>query len=142
MWLQRPWLLSISRIRQARLWLERLWLIDKSHPTGAFVARKGVAYRQVLSQLLGLLRHLRNNYHSVLKHKHRFDSTLMYKRSLYFGSAGVHSNQDPKWCAKNRGIYGFLGPSWVVITYITCPPGIGCLRRIWLSWVSCSLFPI
>ena len=23
---------------------------------------------------------------------------------------------------KNRGIYGFLGPSWVLITYIICPP--------------------
>ena len=24
---------------------------------------------------------------------------------------------------KNRGIYGLLGPSWVLITYIICPPG-------------------
>ena len=23
---------------------------------------------------------------------------------------------------KNRGIYGFLGPSWVLITYNICPP--------------------
>ena len=25
---------------------------------------------------------------------------------------------------KNRGICGFLGPSWVLITYNVCPPGI------------------
>ena len=25
---------------------------------------------------------------------------------------------------KNRGMYGFLGTSWVLITYNTCPPGI------------------
>ena len=26
---------------------------------------------------------------------------------------------------KNWGVYGFLGPSWVLITYIICPPGNG-----------------
>ena len=25
---------------------------------------------------------------------------------------------------KNRGIYGFWGPSWVLITYNICPPGL------------------
>ena len=36
--------------------------------------------------------------------------------------AGVHSNQDLIWCVKKRGIYGVLGPSWVLITYNICPP--------------------
>ena len=35
---------------------------------------------------------------------------------------------------KNRGIYGFLGTSWVLITM--APRKIGCLRRIWLGQVS------
>ena len=31
---------------------------------------------------------------------------------------------------KNRGIYGFLGPSWVLITYNICPPVIAQIRGL------------
>ena len=27
---------------------------------------------------------------------------------------------------ENGGIYGFLRPSWVLITYNICPPGMSC----------------
>ena len=36
---------------------------------------------------------------------------------------------------KNRGIQGFLGTLWVLITMV--PRKIGCLRRIWVGQVSC-----
>ena len=41
---------------------------------------------------------------------------------------------------KNWGIYGFLGPSWVLITYNICPPvivfelGYGGWCNIWRTW--------
>ena len=31
---------------------------------------------------------------------------------------------------KNRGIYGFLSTSWVLITYNVCPPGIDWSWRV------------
>ena len=30
---------------------------------------------------------------------------------------------------KNRGVYGFFGPSWVLITYTICPPEIDGIGR-------------
>ena len=40
--------------------------------------------------------------------------------AIFYCIAGVHSNQDLIMC-KNRGVYGFLGTSRVLITYM-CPP--------------------
>ena len=46
----------------------------------------------------------------------------------------VHSNQDLTWCVKKGSIYGFWGPTWVLITYNICPPGIGDISIIRTRW--------
>ena len=45
------------------------------------------------------------------------------KSPCIYGGAHDIRNQDVVWCVKIGGMYGCLGPSWALITYIICLPG-------------------
>ena len=52
---------------------------------------------------------------------------------------GDHSNQDLRSALKPIYSPFFTNHIW---SWLLCPPVIGFLRKNWLGWVSCTLFPI
>ena len=53
---------------------------------------------------------------------------------------GGHINQDPPYTQKP--IYYTFFASYIWSLLLRSPVIVGCLRGIWLGYVSCSLFPI
>ena len=56
-------------------------------------------------------RHITWNYYLIIIYTPAYDNFLF---------TGVHSNQDLLLSVKIRGVYGFLCPSWVLITMAPC----------------------